>query len=327
MKDLISIIVPVYNVEDYLERCIESILKQTYDDLEIILINDGSSDGSLKICKDYENKDPRIVLVNQENKGVSYARNIGLEICKGQYIMFVDSDDHISARTVQELLNDINTYEADMSICSFLKVFDDSDIVIDEYNNTTLKLNSEKALSLLLDDHELCVPWGKLYKATLFSHLRFDTEKYNEDMFTIHQLFDACNNIALSNNPLYYYNQKGVSLTRSRFNYKKLDMVEAIDVWYIFMKEHYPSLSEKAKIKYLSILVNTCTHLYNKSDKFGRGVYLNYSNIISKNYYTYIKSSYPRFNDKIKATLILLRLYKGVLKLKSFADSNVRCKV
>ncbi len=318
MNDLISVIVPVYKVEEYLERCIESLLTQTYSNLEIILINDGSPDTCPKICDDYAIKDNRVIVIHQENGGLSSARNAGLNIFKGEYIMFVDSDDFISENIVCELLQDITENDADMSMCSFLKFNDQEEISMACKTKKLSILNNLEATSLLLlADHEICVSWGKLYKSYLFENLEYDVGKFAEDMFLIYKVFHKAKKIVLDERQFYYYSQEGLSLTRSEFNYKKLDMVDAALEWHHFVKLHYPELIEKSKIKYLTIMVNTCTLLSTKTDSYGKNIYLKYTNEIIQNYFVYINSNFSRINDKIKATLIVLRIYKYVVILKN----------
>jgi len=119
MNELISIIVPIYNVEIYLEKCLNSIINQTYKNIEILLINDGSSDNSLRICKKYQKKDKRIVLINKKNGGLSSARNAGIDKASGNYLLFIDSDDYIEIDMIEKLYNNIKSNNADISICNF----------------------------------------------------------------------------------------------------------------------------------------------------------------------------------------------------------------
>lgn len=317
MLDLVSVIVPVYKVEKYLSRCIESILNQTYKNIEIILINDGSPDKCPEICDEYAKIDNRVIVIHQANRGPSSARNKGLDIAKGKYIMFIDSDDFISKITIEEMLINLIDSKADITMCSYLKFYNRNEITNFNQIKKNEFLNREKILEWLLDEHEICVPWGKLYKSNLFFDLRFQIDKYNEDMFIIYKIFHKAKKIVYDKRQFYYYSQEGTSLTRSEFNYKKLDMVEAVLEWYHFIKENYPRLERKAKIKYLTVMIDTCTLLSKQNDNFGRKVFKDYSKEIIENYYVYMSSKLVRKNDKIKATLIKLRLYRFTVRLRN----------
>lgn len=317
MSDLVSVIVPVYKVEKYLSRCIESILNQTYENIEVILINDGSPDKCPEICDEHAKRDNRVIVIHQANSGPSSARNKGLDIAKGKYIMFIDSDDFINKIMIEEMLINLIDSKADISMCDHLKIYKGNEIINFNQIKKNEVLNRENVLEWLLDEHEICVPWGKLYKSNLFFDLRFQIDKYNEDMFIIHKLFHKARKIVYDKRQFYYYSQEGTSLTRSEFNYKKLDMVEAVAEWYHFIKENYPRLERKAKMKYLTVMIDTCTLLSKQNDNFGRKVYIEYSREIIGNYGMYVNSKIVRTNDKIKATLIKLRLYRFTVRLRN----------
>ena len=169
MNDLISVIVPVYNVKNYLEKCLDSIINQTYKNLEIILINDGSTDESLDICYMYEKKDNRIKVYNQENHGLSYTRNRGIELARGKYIGFVDSDDVISPFMYEFLYKAINEYNSKISICDFVR-FSDKPTFNETYESISLtKIDAIK--ELMIDKKIANHAVDKLYLRELFNEL------------------------------------------------------------------------------------------------------------------------------------------------------------
>ncbi|GAU77783.1 glycosyltransferase [Fusibacter sp. 3D3] len=321
MDKLVSIIIPVYNVEKYLERCLDSIIDQSFSNFEIILINDGSTDNSPSICETYALSNDKIKVVHQNNKGPSAARNSGLDICCGEFVMFIDSDDFVDSNMIRTLYSDLEQGNADISICNSIKFKSIEDLKTYPNKTNFIEMTSEEVLEWLLTDHELCVPWGKLYRKRLFDHLRFDLEHYNEDMFIIHQLFHLASNITYNSSALYFYSQESESLTRSNFNYRKLDMVEATKLWKEFMEINYPNLALKANTLFMTVMINTCTSLSEMKDEFGKKTYREYRKIISKNCLSYIKAEDVNQRDKIKAILIMLNLYKYFVKLKKIRSS------
>ena len=179
MAPKVSIIVPVYKVEKYLNRCVDSILAQTFTDFECILVDDGSPDGCPAICDEYAKKDNRIKVIHQENKGVSAARNAGLDMAKGEYILFVDSDDWIDESTVQSLL--MISEDADIIMCGFSIEYEDGTTF--QENSGNKKLEGSDILGEFILDNIRPEACGKLYRLELFSDTRFDeTIKYAEDL-------------------------------------------------------------------------------------------------------------------------------------------------
>lgn len=171
-KDLISVIVPVYNMEEYIKQCLDSILNQTYTNLEIIVVDDGSNDGSEKICDDYKNKDSRITVIHQKNSGVSVARNVGLDFCKGKFISFVDPDDYVEPQYIEYLYNSLIENCVDISLCDYNYVDKNSKITGNEkWDNIDIIHGKE----LLKENRKLInsVVWNKLYSRDIWKNLRF----------------------------------------------------------------------------------------------------------------------------------------------------------
>lgn len=181
-KPLISIIVPIYNVEDCVEKCVDSILAQSYKNIEVILVDDGSKDKSGDICDKYQKKDKRVKVIHKENGGVSSARNIGLKTAVGVLISFVDGDDALEVSHIEKLYADIIRKKADISICGFTRFEGDNKTSVSETNYSGLVTSSE-AITLLLEGKIYASPWGKLYKKEVFDGLSFDEKSgYGEDL-------------------------------------------------------------------------------------------------------------------------------------------------
>lgn len=202
----ISIIVPIYNSEDKLERCINSILSQSYKDIEIILINDGSTDESLKICEEFKNKDKRIILIDKKNAGVSAARNCGLDITTGEYIQFVDSDDYIKPNMCECLLKGICKSKADVVICGYDRT---------EKNKITSKFPKEATINKLYDFKDTFselfnnalfnAPWNKLYRKERIKKYFKENLSIGEDLLFNLSYFSDCDKIVMINDCLYNY--------------------------------------------------------------------------------------------------------------------------
>ncbi|CDI59171.1 glycosyltransferase [Lactobacillus helveticus] len=225
---MISIIVPVYNVEKYLDRCVQSILIQSFKRFELILVNDGSTDNSFEICQKYRKKDSRVILISQENKGLSAARNTGLNNAHGDYICFIDSDDFIEKDYLKLLLNNLKSNNADISICEYFlsneKGKKYSIVKLNEPKNISI-LSGKNTFNYFYEDN--CVPnvvaWNKLYKASLFKELRYKEGYYFEDEFIARPLFYAAKRVSFLREPLYNYVQRSGSIMNSAWNLKKYE--------------------------------------------------------------------------------------------------------
>jgi len=247
LKDiLVSVIIPVYNVDEYLRSCLESIVSQTHHNIEIILINDGSTDKSPSICNEFKIKDSRIKLINKENGGLSSARNAGLDVCNGDFITFVDSDDWVDKRYVETLLIIAVTKKSDIAFGENELVFFESQIHTNIINPLTTIYSNLEALEALFSKNLVShtVSWGKLYKKELFIDLRFPTGRIHEDEFTTYILFFKSSRIAYINKRLYFYRQRLNSITSRPHNND-----------YILAREQQLAFFRQEDIEYISILV------------------------------------------------------------------------
>ena len=242
MEELISIIVPVYYVEEYIEKCVESIINQTYKNIEIILVDDGATDNSGKICDELGKRDSRIKIIHKANGGLSDARNAGLKIAKGEYIGFVDSDDYIAKDMFETLYNLNKKYNSEISIVSFYEIYKGKVIGVRDSKNLEELTKIEAIRELLIDTNIQSYAWNKLFKKELFDGLEFPTNKNFEDIATTLLLFEKANKVVLLEDPKYYYVRRDNSIVGVR-NYKTYkDYLDVILDKYNYLDGKYEEL-------------------------------------------------------------------------------------
>ena len=232
-NDLISIVVPVFNVELYLEKCVNSIISQTYHNIEILLIDDGSTDLSGKICELYAKKDSRIRVFHKENGGLSSARNTGIEKAKGKYISFVDSDDFVTIDYVETLYKLLIDTDSDISVAINANIYPNG-YIRHIYNNSGEKIICKSGLSMLE-----CMLYQKLfdtsssfklYKTKLFEDIRFPVGKLYEDIACIYKLFLKAKRVSYINKEVYFYLQRPSSIVGKSFDPKDMDLIDSVDI-------------------------------------------------------------------------------------------------
>lgn len=256
MSELISVIIPVYKVEKYLDECIASVVSQTHQNLEIILVDDGSPDSCPQMCDAWAEKDLRIRTIHKANGGLSDARNAGLEIASGDYIAFVDSDDFIQPDMLEKLLAALLRTESDIAACGIQNfgasqgawgcqdfVGTPEQIYAKLYNETTYPVAA----------------WNKLYRRSCWQTLRFPVGKICEDTFTTYQLIHHASRIVMIPEALYCYRIRPESIMTSAFSPKRMDEEEAWRCNYQFIEDHYPSLC-KAAFDFYLLKVNILMH-------------------------------------------------------------------
>ncbi|AKG34211.1 glycosyltransferase family 2 protein [Paenibacillus durus] len=222
MKPEISIIVPVYKVENYIHKCVDSILAQSFENFELILVDDGSPDNCPAICDSYAAMDTRVKVVHKPNGGLSDARNWGINAAEGKYIGFVDSDDWIAEDMYESLYNAMIEHEADIAVCCHYWVVDGELSQINNFDGYPPVLGHVEGLSELLTDVRIKnLAWDKLYKRELFRSVNYPVGAYYEDTPTTYKLFMQASKVALVNMPKYYYISRKESITGSK-NLKKL---------------------------------------------------------------------------------------------------------
>ena len=214
--NMFSVIVPVYNVEKYLDKCLASILGQTFKDYECIIVDDGSPDNSNTIIDNYVKKDQRFKVIHQKNMGLSAARNVGLDIAKGDYITFIDSDDYIANDYLEKFASKITSTDADIVICGFIEVYAE---YIKEVSSKSE--NTDEIKKNILADVLHAYPWNKCYKKDLFQNIRFPVNKIFEDLLTIPEVCLNAHKIVCIPEKLYYYNRQNLNSITSNLSTEK----------------------------------------------------------------------------------------------------------
>lgn len=316
-KDLVSIIVPVYNVEKYLKQCIDSIINQTYINTEIILIDDGSTDNSGKICDDYAKKDNRIKVIHKKNEGISATRNRGIDEAYGEYISFVDSDDYIDKDMISILCEDIENNNADIAVCDYYVQEDTKQIKKikkDDIHNVKTLLPSEALKKCFQKEFEFYL-WNKMFKKTLFNGIKFPNGKNSEERYTLPKLIDNSKKIIFDSEKLYYYRIRKDSIIHSNDKIN-CDALDADNYLVQYIEKNHKEIENEAK----KSLINTNLAIYNK-------IYLNKKNDlktiqlicnnIKKNYTKSIKKSEnAKFNIKIVLFLKMRKVYNIMIAIK-----------
>lgn len=253
---LISIIVPVYNVEQYLEQCITSITAQTYTNLEIILVDDGSTDKCPNICDEWAKKDDRIKVIHKTNGGLSDARNAGMRIATGEYIAFVDSDDRIHNKFIELLFTALKNNNSYLAACdvAFVKNHDETHALAE---SACISVNdTEKALNTLIHGNGFrAVVWNKLYHRDLLNNESFKIGRYHEDEFFTYRIIAKVKNPVYVNAKLYYYLQRENSIVNS-ISFKHLDALDAYFERLLFLKNQFPKLYHYDKLSFCKACIN-----------------------------------------------------------------------
>lgn len=247
---LISVIVPVYNIERYIGKCVESLIHQTYKKLEILLIDDGSTDGSGNICDKYMEKDKRIKVIHKPNGGLSDARNRGLDSIQGDGVMFIDGDDYLDINMIQEMVNVWCKTNADLCVSNIFRVDENGNLTKmhnNKYKNQAV-INNFEAMRLLATEVRISTSaCDKLYKVELFREIRFPVGKAHEDQFTMYKIFAKVHSVAFAKRANYYYLYRSGSITNCGFIPERMDDIEACEERLIFFKRHYPKLVRYAR--------------------------------------------------------------------------------
>lgn len=253
LNDKISLIVPVYNVEKELAKCLETIINQTYKNIEIILVNDGSTDNSLTICEHYSKTDKRIQLITQKNQGLSAARNTGLKFANGKFIMFIDSDDYVSKTFCEKAIKLIKKYNSDIAFFDYNLVKDKKVKHITQHFNNG-RISKDEALQISLSDSHA---WNKIYKASLFKNITYPVGYFYEDTLTTYRLIARGKDFSYRKFATYNYVIRQGSITASGTN-KKLVTDSFIADYYRckYINKYHPKISED----FNKSLINSATH-------------------------------------------------------------------
>ena len=246
---LVSVIVPVYKVEQYLSNCIESILQQSFEDYELILVDDGSPDNCGKICDDFAQKDSRIIVIHQENKGLSAARNKAIEYARGEYLTFVDSDDFIFPHYLEILVNLCLKNDADMAVCGMIRcsVNDSLRNLAEDISKMNVEIFIDNKMEVFFTTKKInTTAWGKLYRRFIFDSIRYPIGKYHEDIFVTYKTIHLSNKIVSCDYQGYIYRINEMSIVNEPFSMKKLHPIEACVERALFIEQNYPKQKKHA---------------------------------------------------------------------------------
>lgn len=314
-NELISIVVPVYNVEKYLEKCVKSILNQTYKNLEIILVDDGSTDNSGNMCDELAKLDDRIKVYHKENGGLSDARNYGVERATGAYIGFVDSDDYIEKEMYEKLYEAIKKENADVAECNLKIVYPHGTELFTQEKYYKV-CNKEEYLEEYLKIEKIFGSvWTKLLRRDIASKLLFPKGKLYEDTYYSNDLINIAEKYVIMDKPYYNYLMRNDSITNSKFKPKILDLIDIVNIIHKKVYRDYPNLKEAADCRqmyaYFSVLNSMLMEDNFKENKY----YTQIERYFGKNYMKLLKNKYITRNRKLSILLIKINinLYKKVL--------------
>jgi len=324
MSPLISVIVPIYNVEKYLSKCIDSILNQTYKNLEIILVDDGSPDNCPAICDEYAEKDSRIIVVHKENGGLSDARNEGLKIAKGEYFYFVDSDDLLPVKSIETVYSLATDNNAQMVIAGFERFYDDGEVFFstDSEGEYIKIMNRQEVMKDFYRDG--CQAWAVLYHRSVHKDIYFPKGEINEDEAIVFFLFERCDTAVVTNKVVYTYRCRPDSITTTSFSSKKLIWQEHCRKNLEFIREKYPELEPYALKRYRGSLLWTLSEIAMSNENFSEDVEKMKSEL-KKNRKDFKKLDFPNFVQKgmfYVATDFPFWAFKMLFKLKQKIRGN-----
>lgn len=282
-----SVIVPIYNVEEYLERCIGSVLEQTFNDYELLLVNDGSPDNSAEICRKYL-KNGKVKYFEKENGGLGDARNYGIERAKGEYLVFIDSDDYVEKELLESVNNIIDKYKSDIVIFDYMLVDMQDELMYVERQkleaNTVLNVKSNKEL-LLLEP----AAWNKVYKRQLFieNDFRYPSRVWYEDLRTTAKVLSSAERIVYIDKAFYHYFQRPGSIMNNKNLKRNLEIIDAVEDIRQYFNFRFPSQYTQ-EIEFLAVwkvLVDTS----------GRIMSIGYDKNVIGQVYSYVKNTFPDF--------------------------------
>lgn len=243
---VVSVVIPVYNVREYLRQCVDSVVNQSYRDLEIILVDDGSTDGSGEICDEYAEVDSRISVIHKSNGGLSDARNAGIEIATGAYMYFLDSDDWITANAIEVLVKFAEEKNCELVQGGFYYTYDNyllyDDRRVKDTDSSFVLTRDDAMLELIKNEYVKNFAWGKLYKADIVKQYPFKVGVYFEDSYWQHLIVNETINYGVIPQPLYFYLQRGDSIS-GKYSIRNLDLLKGTEEKYLFIKKKYPGMA------------------------------------------------------------------------------------
>ncbi len=316
----VSVIIPAFNCEKFINKCINSILEQTYKSIQIIIVNDGSSDNTKNICENFVKDNGNIILINKENEGPAIARKVGLEKADGEYISFIDSDDYIDSNFYKKLVDTLESNNADIVECGY-NIIDENMQLIKECKMKQQIVEGQKNCikHYIKKDNTTNYLVTKLYKRELFDNVKFQKLFAGEDACVLLQVFGNSEKVVVIPNNMYYYVQTSTSLCRKPYNLKKNDSVQAGIFMYNYCKEECPENCEYYSLYICSYAVQCYANL-KYSDINDKYEYMLYMKDIFNKYYGKNNS---KFNEVSKFKQGLIKLFKISPKWTSFIYKKV----
>lgn len=293
-NELVSVIVAIYNIDKYLDDCIRSIIKQSYKNLEILLVNDGSTDNSEEICKKWAKKDNRIILCSQENQGLSVVRNQGIKKALGKYTLFVDGDDVLDLNMIMQLVHHIQKAKCDLILCNYQMISEEAHYVETKCDEYKVNIVFPEQVHLNLLNHiEYPAIWNGLYKTELIKNITFPIGKKNEDVFWKYKAIDQCNTIGIIQEKFYGYRIRNGSLMQQKFTLKDLDALEGTVERAKYLGKKYPKLKCPAYTEVIAYCmidyISAKEKLSGKDKKIALDRIRYYKNEFKLNFYTILK--------------------------------------
>lgn len=314
MNDLISVIIPVYNVASYLSMCIESVLSQRYSNLEIILIDDGSNDGSERICDEYAKKDYRIIVIHKINEGAAAAKNVGLKMATGKYLSFVDSDDYLEPNAYEHMTRILQESNADIVQCSYRDVYRDKTV---EHLLDNISMNQIDFLTQFTKDWTCALLWDKLYKRTLFDGIYFETgHKIDDEYFTYLGVMNA-NKIVRNSKVVYNYRKRASSIMYSSASIQQIitDRIDYLSKRRKDVIKRFPQLRIIFDTHYLNMMV-----LLSQSKNIKKE-HIKLLCLCLKDYFHEKNHTRPEF--RLLPSLLMLMLFKNKIRNSEYMEQSM----
>ena len=261
--DLISIIVPAYNIQDCIQRCVDSIRKQTYPELEILLIDDGSTDNTSRLCDEFAQRDDRIIVYHQKTGGLSSARNYGIERAHGTYLSFIDGDDWVKKDFIEVLYKNIKQANAELSIIGYSLIWDNGNEKCMTDEKAYCVFNQNEAIHELFAQEKMgCMAWQRLYHKSIFEDIRFPEGKLFEDVAIALDVVKKCQTVVWTGQSKYYYYQRSGSIVNSTFNIEKLFMLDSCQKMIDYSKRNEGQYNDEANAFYLKSAMMLMMQVY-----------------------------------------------------------------
>lgn len=326
MESLVTVIIPVYNVESYLKKCIESVLSQTYKNLEVFLVDDGSTDNCPKICDEFASKDRRVIVIHKKNEGQGVARNVALDKCKGEYIAFVDSDDLIKPNMIETMVSAIERNNTDIALCG-IAVNNGVKLHDKPIFSKEVCWNTEQLMKKYVTTHNVStVIWNKIYKKALFDGVRFPNFRANEDAYILHTILGKCKKAVHIGECMYIQNIRPNSTEQSPFSERKLALLDCAQSLIDYYKSNFPNLYKFVAYKKINDSAVLMSSIIEADYKKYKDIYDSIYSQMKNDYFELSKSISPDglISDMAKTAIfnhnsfmLKVRLNKTKKQLKS----------